>query len=170
MLAKAILSILTFLLMLFPNCTRLQVEYRQRIVNRDLTEANIVRIINAHDVDALETLMCGNIKQNVQDLRDKIGEFFNAFDSEISAFTLGSKGTYSANHGNGKSLHQVVTQINFDTPSGSYGIVYMWETYNSFQPNEMGIRSITLAEVVPPSTVTILYDISATNGIGEWHE
>jgi len=169
-MAKMILSILTFLLMLFPNCTRLQVEYRTRELARDLTEANIVRIINAHDVAALEALMCGNIKQTVPNLRDKIGEFFEAFDSEISAFTLGSKGTYSANHGNGKSLRQVVIQINFETSSGGYAIVSTWETYNSFQPNEMGIRAVTIAETVPPSTVTILYDIRATNGIGEWHE
>ncbi|MCL2300501.1 MAG: DUF5104 domain-containing protein [Firmicutes bacterium] len=169
-MAKIILSILTFLLMLFPNCTRLQVEYRQRIVNRDLTEANIVRIINADDATALEALMCGNIKQNVLGLRDKIGEFFDAIDSEINTFTLGSKGTYSADRGNGKSIRQSVRQINFETSSGSFAIVSTWETYNSFQPDEMGIRAITIAKVVPPSTVTILYDICATNGVGEWHE
>jgi len=169
-MAKIILSVLTFLLMLFPNCTRLQVEYLSRELARDLTEANIVRIINTHDVPALEALMCGNIKQSVPDLRGKIGEFFDAIDSEINAFTLGSKGTYSADHGNGKSLRQKVIQINFETPSGFYAIVSTWETYNSFQPNEMGIRAITIGEIVPPSTATMLYDIRATNGVGEWHE
>ena len=169
MLAKAILSILTVLLMLFPNNTRLQVEYRTRILARDFTVANIVRIINERDIDALEEFMCGNIKRNVANLRDKIGEFFDAIDSEIVEFTGEFYGRYSANHGNGKSLNQSKLAIDFKTATvENYTIHITLETYNSFQPEEMGVRVMFLAVIGDASPA--LVDIRATNGLGEWHE
>ena len=167
-MAKIILSVVTFLLMLFPNCTRLQVEHRTRILARDFTGSNIVRIINERDIDAMKALMCLNIKQNTLNLSDKIEELFDAVDGEIIEFTWKTSGGFSGNHGNGKSLAQKHYTLDFATSTKSYRIIGICEYHNSFQPKEMGIRSMTLAD--PPTSLIAVVQIRATNGIGEWHE
>jgi len=163
-----ILSILTVLLMLFPNSTRLQVESRKRILARDFTGENIVRIINERDNDALEELMCGNIKQNMSDLSDKIEELFDIIDGEIIDFKWETFSGYYENHANGKSISQKDYRLDFSTATGSYRIRGIMEYFNSFQPKEMGIRSITLRD--DPSASEWVVQIRATNGVGEWHE
>jgi len=168
-MAKIILSILTFLLMLFPNCTRLQVEYRSREVARDITAANVVRAINARDIGTLEAMMCLNIKQNTSDLSGEIRKLINTIDGEIVEFTEESFGTYSANRNGGKSIHQTYLAIEFKTATvENYRIYILLENYNSFQPDEMGIRRIFVITADDPSDV--LHIIVATNGLGEWHE
>jgi len=167
-MTNIILSILTVLLMLFPNCTRLQVEYRTRIFSRDFKAANLVRIINERDIDALEELMCGNIKQNTSDLSGMFENLFDAIDGKIVEFSWEVSGGYEANHGNGKRLSQQHYRLDFSTSTGSYRIRGIYEYYNSFQPVEIGIRSLTLFD--PPESLNMTVQIRATNGVGEWHE
>jgi len=165
-MTNIILSILTFLLMLFPNCTRLQVEYRTRIVARDVTAGNIVRAMNERDIDALEAMMCLNIKQNTGDLPGKIGEMLDMINGEISDYSWERAGGDTITDGKGHRINQNYLVIDIITATEQYLLVIVLETYNNLEPKEMGIRCIDLAINDDPLTAeSFIYRIAATKGL-----
>jgi len=112
--------------------------------------------------------MCKNIKQNTTNLRGKIGELIDAIEGEI--ITIEKRpdgGSYKESRSNGRTIFQTDIGISIVTNKASYFMGITWEVANNFSKDEVGIRSIGLAQENP---ITRLAVISATNGIENWHD
>jgi hypothetical protein len=163
-----IAGLLAFLMLLFPHCTYLQQQYQQLSFSWEATANSIVNAVDGKDIVALEAMMCLNIKENTTDLPNKIGELIDAIDGDILSFTWDTIGGFEASHGIGKQLRQKILRIFITTTEGVYYLGVMWEYYNSFQPAEMGIRNISVADHGTTGEIFVL--ITATDGVGSWHE
>jgi len=164
--SKFYILLMAFLLMLFPNNGSLQYNHLVQTNSTDIAAPKIISAIKAKDVDALEALMCKNIKVNVNDLPGQIGKLMNSIKGEIINSSWEAVGNYEANHGDGRAILQVVLDIHLTTSTGTYYLGVTWETANSFAKEEVGIRNIGLLD----SNNNLLAKISATEGIGSWHD
>jgi len=140
--------------------------YLQRTNHTDIAAPKIISAFETKGVAALESLMCQNIKDNVPDLPGKIGKMMNAIEGEITKSSWKTPGSYQERNANGSSIIQVNLDIYLTTTTGNYTLLLMWETANNFAPEEVGIRAISL---LPSDSISVLAEIKATNGIGEWH-
>ena len=166
-MAKFLISLLAFLLMLFPHSTSLLSISQQITNNPNVVAPKMVNAIETRDVAALEEFMCLNIKHNVGNLPEKIGELIDSIDGNIIETTWKhSGGGYSETRDNGKVINQSGVEILITTSAGTYVAGVWWETINTFQPEETGIRNITLLD--PDGNKLI--GIRATEGVGSWHD
>lgn len=172
-IAKIISILLPVLLTLFPNNTSL-ISINQQLYNHSgVAATKIIAAFEAEDVNAMEELMCFNIKQNTEELPKKIREMYSCIEGDIVEITekdeIGSG--FSANHGNGKQILQTNILITIATTQNEYLVGVIWETVNTINPEEAAIRSITISKKSETvNTYEKLYSIQATNGIGGWHE
>lgn len=164
--SKFLIGLMAFLLMLFPNSGSLQYNYLVQTNNTNIAAPKIINAIKEKDIDALEALMCQNIKNNVNNLPEEIGKLMDAIDGEIIDSSWKAVGNYNENRGNGKAILQVDLDIYLTTSEANYKLLIVWETANSFAKEEAGIRAIVL--LIPHGST--LADIRATEGIGEWHD
>jgi predicted small lipoprotein YifL len=132
----------------------------------DIAAPKIINAIKEKDVDALEALMCRNIKENVNNLPEEIKKLMNAIDGEIINSSWKNVGNYDAKHGDDGAILQVLVDIYLTTTEGDFKLLLTWETANTFAKEEAGIRAVTL--LIPHGST--LADIRATEGIGEWHD
>lgn len=171
-IAKIVSLLLPILLVLFPNNTSL-ISIDQQINNNSTIAApKIIAAFEERDSDALEDLMCNNIKQNTENIIKEISKMFSCVEGNVveSSYDTGSH-SFSADHGNGKQILQTSIDITIKTTQKEYDIGVVWETINTFQTEETGIRSILLQEKSPANnSLKRVYVIQATEGIGEWHE
>jgi len=166
-MTKIIVSILAFLLMIFPNSKYLIEAHQARTNTPSIVAPQIIEAFKSKNISALEVLMCQNIKTNVSDLRTKIGEMMDAIDSEIIEATWTYRGgSYLEKRGDGKKISQQGFEIYLTTSTKVFTIPVWWETINNFSPKEIGIRGIALRYPVE----VVLYRIYATNGISDWHD
>ncbi|MEI6578839.1 MAG: DUF5104 domain-containing protein [Eubacteriales bacterium] len=163
--SKFYIGLMAFLLMLFPNSGSLQFNYLVQTNSTDIAAPKIISAIKEKDVDALEALMCQNIKENVNNLPEEISKLMDSIDGEIINSSWKNTGNYNENRGNGKAILQVNLDIYLTTSTSTYYLGIMWETANSFAKEEAGIRGIGLMV-----DGRILAKINATEGIGEWHD
>lgn len=173
---KVVLEIVVFLLVLFPKSTGLISMYQQITNTSTIAAEKITAAFESKDVDALEELMCLNIKENVEDLRGKIGQMYNSIDGEIIEITVNMLGgSYDETHERGKSISQRGINIFITTTTGYYFVCICWEYINTFQPEETGIRNIGISKSdhvgpIEENLFTTIMIICATEGISEWHE
>ncbi len=167
-MSKIIISIVAILLVFFPNNKSL-ISYNQQITyNSAIGAEKIIEAFKNEDADALEKLMCKNIKDNVENLSNKIQGLFDAVDGEIIEATYESRGgSYSGSNPGKGSITQSGVFIYITTTTGKYDIGVWWETVNTYQPEETGIRNIGINI---SGTLESLGRISATEGIGNWHD
>ncbi|NLO45820.1 MAG: DUF5104 domain-containing protein [Clostridiales bacterium] len=169
---KIVIGIVAFLLTLFPNSTGLLSLHQQQTNHSFIGAEKIASAIETGDVAALESLMCLNIKENVEDLPGKVGELMDAIEGEIVESTWKSGGgSYFERREKGRQIVQAGVDIYITTTEGTYLVAVWWEAVNTFKPEETGIRNIALCD--PELSVTdgyVLVRISATEGIGEWHD
>jgi len=171
MFAKIWAGIIAFLLWLFPFLSFLFPGTQPppiQPLKPETVASNLMRAIEENDIDLFEEQLCLNIKVNVDDLPGKITELFDTIDGEVIELTWERLGGYEANRGGGKSLKQIMLHIYLTTTTENYILSGTLEFYNSFQPEEMGMRSILFGKYEPPYTPAV--DIRATNGVGSWHE
>lgn len=168
LISKFVVSLTAFLLMLFPNSGSLQYNHLIQTNSTDIAVPKIIDAIKEKDVDALEALMCQNIKENVNDLPGEIRKLMNSIDGEIINYSWENSGTYSENHRDGKAIYQVVVSVYLSTPTKNYNMGIMWESANSFAKEETGIRNIGLLDV--DQDYLLLSRISATEGVSKWHD
>ena len=116
--------------------------------NSNTVEPVILAAIKTRDADALEAMMCLNIKQNVDDLPGKIREFLDGIEGTIiSVERRGGGGAYSESRGNGKRITQIGMDFTIKTTTKTYLFIGVWEVANSFAPKEVGFRSINLKDL-----------------------
>ena len=160
-----IIKILVFLLTLFPNSAYLQGQYQLTIFDYTTTENNITEAIKTRNVDALEAMMCKNIKQNVDDLPGEIGALIDTIDGEITACDWSPSDSYDAAK-YGKQIKQTGWTVQIDTANATYFMAVVWEITNNFAPGEMGMRWIAVFD----KDRKMLAEIRATEGVGGWHD
>jgi len=158
-----IIGLLAFMLMLFPNSGGLQYQYQMRTFDTVTTLNSIMDAIETRDVNALEAMMCRNIKRNVGDLPGKIGELIDAVDGKITGWDWWPNSGYDGAK-SGKKIMQKGWTIQLETVNGSYFLVVRWEIANNFAPEEIGMRAIALFD----KDNKLLADIKATEGVGGW--
>lgn len=167
-MSKIIVSIVAILLIFFPNNKSLISLNQQYTYNSFVGAERIIEAFKNEDVDALEELMCKNIKDNVENLPEKIQSLFDAVDGEIIEATYESRGgSYSGSNPGKGSITQSGVFIYITTTNNIYDISFWWETVNTYRPEETGIRAIALAKT---DTNELLERISATDGVGNWHD
>jgi hypothetical protein len=166
LLNKIVIGIIAFLLTLFPSDRNLQYLELQRTNNTNIAAPKIANAFIEKDVDALEAMMCLNIKENTEDLQDKISEMMDAVDGEITDYTWKTMGSYSETQKDRRQMLQVVLDIYLTTDAGTYRLDIMWETANNFAIEEVGIRNIAITD----PNGNLLFRITAIEGIGEWHD
>ena len=137
-------------------------------LNPETVANNLMRAIETKDIDLFTEQLCLNIMQNVTDFPVQISMIFDVLDEEIIEVKWKKAGGYQESRGGGKSLKQTILHIDYTTSMGKYRLGGVLEYYNSFQPEEMGIRAILLTEYDPPYVPFV--DLRATNGVGEWHD
>ncbi len=172
MFAKIIAFFMSIVMAIFPFFGE-----KNTVSNEEVAEAVIYAVENK-DASALEAVMCKNIKDNYDDLTGEINTMLSLIEGDVNSITWKRLGAYSESDGKGKSITQNNQNYDIVTSKGVYGISIVIETSNSFSPDEIGIRGITLYTLEkntdPDSSREYiygetLYDISATEGIKEWH-
>ena len=147
---QAIISaILAFLLMLFPGCQYLQIQYKAASFNRAEVQTAIIEAIENRDVAALEKLMCPNIKENVPDLEKKITAFYDAIDGEIIE-NDGWSGTGSSDETENGISGRISSEgwiYEFRTASKSYCLNVSWVKMDTRSLKYMGLSGISLTDM-----------------------
>jgi hypothetical protein len=161
---KFVIGLTAFLLMLIPNSGSLQYLHLQQTNSTDIAVPKIISAIKAKDVDALEALMCRNIKENVNNLPEEIGKLMDSIKGEITDYSWKTVGNYNGKRDDGRKIIQANLDIYLTTSTGTYYLSIVWEAANSFAKEETGIRGIGLMV-----DGRVLGKINATEGIGEWH-
>ncbi len=172
-IANVVVAIVTLLLVLFPNCKDLN-GLRQEMNNgaEDYAPA-IVEAFKKKDVQALEDLMCANIKKNEKNLKARIQKMYDSVQGEITETSWEVGGGSFSQRTDENMILQVGLSIYLTTTKTQYQVRIWWETVNVEQPEETQIRSIRLAEMVPVdelTPLTTIMTISATEGVMAWHE
>ena len=112
MFNKIVVGILAFLLWIFPNDLGLRAMYQQRSFNMDNSICGVVEAINKSDANALEAMMCLNIKQNVEDLQGEIDKILDAIDEVIDSYSW-TKGYSRDSKADGERLYYQSVDISF---------------------------------------------------------
>jgi len=172
MLNNILVWVLSFLLGLFPSSLGLLGEYQRRTFDMDASVNMVMDAIKARDIDALEALMCYNIKQNASDLSDTIGGLIDAIDGEIVEFNWRNGFSYEESRDSGKRIVQREAVADFKTSAGgNYRLAILWEVVNTFKPEERGIRDIVLFDrnLIGQDNYKVA-QICVTEGNGSWHD
>lgn len=173
MFAKIIAFFMSIIMAIFPFFSE-----KKTVSNEEVAEAVIYAVENK-DASALEAVMCKNIKDNYDDLTGEINAMLSLIEGDIESITWKKFGGHYINDGNGKSINQNAQSYDIFTTEGVYGFSVIIETDNSFSPEELGIRGIALHTEIKNTDSSIpndyvygefLYDISATEGVGEMHK
>ncbi len=160
-----IIKVLVFLLTLFPNSAYLQGQYQLTTFDTRTTLNSIMNAIETRDIDALEAMMCQNIKQNVDDLPGEIGALIDTINGEITSWDWSPSSSYDAAK-YGKQIKQTGWTVQIDTANTTYFMAVVWEIANNFAPGEVGIRRIAVFN----EDREMLAEIIATEGAGGWHD
>lgn len=172
MLERIIAFIMSILMTIFPFFGE-----KKTVSNEEVAEAVIYAVENK-DASAIEAVMCKNIKDNFDDLTGEINKMLSCIEGDIESITWETGGGYSESDGRGNSITQNHQDYEIITTEGVYGISIVVETYNSFSSDELGIRAIALDSLIKNTNPNIsreyvygetLYDISATEGVKDWH-
>ena len=168
-MTKIIVSILTFLLMIFPNSKMLLAPYQSMTYpGEKVIIEEVMSAIEARNITALKDMMCKNIKNSVPNLTGKIGELIDCIDGDITKFEqIWGNAYYAETKSSGKKISQVSFAISITTSTKAYHLSILWEYVNNFSKDERGIRRIGIAE---QGQSEYMYTISATNGIFDWHD
>jgi len=167
MLNNIIIWLLTLLLGSFPSWGEDNMYlHLLRTNHTDIAAPKIISAFESRDIAALEALMCQNIKDNVEDLQEKIGEMMDAIEGEITESSWKIIGSYHERRRDGRRITQSDLDIYLTTSSVDYKLLIVWETANNFAVEEVGIRAIVL--LIPKGST--LADIRATEGVGSWHD
>lgn len=141
-----IISILAFLLSLFPSCGTLLAPYQSltypgQIVVTD----NIMNAIETGDATALEAMMSMSSKENLEDLPGSISTIINSIDGEIVEYSsLGTSDYDKSNYGS--QISRRSWKILFNTAIESYRLDVTWIVVNNREPEEVGMSNMSLSD------------------------
>ncbi len=143
MLKQILISILAFLLTIFPNSSTLLGNY-QELTFPGMHEVSqqIVDAINNNDVEAFKKYLCPNMIKH-DDLDEKIQSFMDAIDDEIIEYRVRDAGGGSiSNYGYYQEGKTWDTLFMYNGLTYNIGISYT--VANTKEPDNVGITTIHL--------------------------
>jgi hypothetical protein len=140
-----IVGLLAFLVMLFPGCQYLQMQYQASTFEQVAIQGSIKNAIKAKDILALEAMMCKQIKQTAPNLSDEIGGLLNVIDGTIVEFDDGIGDTSRDLAGSGKRSMRGWHYC-FKTATKSYRLDVTWIIIDTRDPETMGLAAILLRD------------------------
>lgn len=140
---KIISAFLSLLILLFPGSFENLRQQRDNQFN-DWVPV-IIEAIKTENVKQLEDLMCLNIRQNTENLPEKIQEFYDCIEGEVIDGVVDDSLQWSGD--NGVSISECGYDIHITTDKKQYCVGGVWRTTDTDHPDETRIRSITLSEI-----------------------
>lgn len=167
-ISSIILTIVTFLLTIFPSSQSLLSYYQENVNNSNNEYEMIVSAFQKESVSELQALMCQNIKDNVDNLPEEIQKLYDAIEGENAEFSRRSIGGGDCHVTTDKgTISQIGIDIVVTTTTNKYVIGIWWESVNTVNPEEMGIRSIAISKLDPLESI---HGIKATGNLSGWHD
>lgn len=154
---KVISLIMSVLFALFPNAF---VGARQQYENNfDKWAPIIIEAIRTEDVELLESAMCLNIKQNTDELPQKIQKFYDLIEGEIVEVYNNESGSgWSSSDGVSKTQHGFCIYV--ITDKEEYHVLGAWQTVNTENPEETKIIDLFLT--TKNSSGKCLFELKST--------
>ena len=173
MIKKILISVLAFLLTIFPNNSTLLENYQElQFIGVKSVNEIIVKAVKEKNADLIYELYCPYYKENVEDLHRKLNELFDCIDGEILEVSGGGRGIESSKNNGKYSYHKRNWNINFKTDTydeatavGTHGninytLYVSWTISDTRNPEFVGLEALTLYdETVFPSK--LIYKIVA---------
>ena len=144
MFKQIFISILAFLLTIFPNSSTLLGNY-QELTFPGMHEVSqqIVDAINNNDVEAFKEVLSPNMKKNVPDLDAKIQFLMDSIDKRIDEYEVRDGGGGStSNYGYYEKTQ--VWSVLFEYNELTYRIVLRYEIANTKTPDDVGVITVRL--------------------------
>jgi len=139
---KILAGILTFLLWIMPWCNGLY-GLRERVTfDRNVVMNEISIQVQTRNVANLESMMRPWFKNNVPDLTDKINDFYNAIDGNITSI---EKGVEESMNTGGVYSERLSFYVTMDDQT-YYNLVIWYDVSNTENPSEVGISVISLSK------------------------
>jgi hypothetical protein len=141
-----IISILAFLLTIFPSCGMLLAPYQSLTFpgEKAITE-EIMAAIEAKNIAAIEDMMSLKIKRNVNDLPGKIDKLIEAIDGKIIVYSRSGGGGNDVKD-YGTRISRTSWSITIETANESYWLSMSWVVVNNRAPEEVGMSGVSLLD------------------------
>ncbi len=146
-MTKIIISIVSFLLILFPFSSTLSATYQQLTFPgvHEITN-NIIDAVKSNDIQAIEEMLSEEAKQRMENPQKAIREFLKAFDGEvIEARYLQSAGGETSS-GMGYVYKVETWKIEVKTSQSTYLIWVTWVIADTRGPKEVGLAGMTVTD------------------------
>ncbi len=145
-MTKIIISIVAFLLTIFPFSQTLLATHQQLTYpGHQVISDNIIDAVKSNDVHAIEDMFSESTKNDTQQLSDKIQNIYNLIDGEIISanFVLGTR-SESSESGMGYVEKSTGWKIEFKTTTDDYFLLVCWVIADTLDPENVGLSQITL--------------------------
>ena len=156
MFKQILISILAFLLTIFPNSSTLLGNY-QELTFPGMHEISqqIVDAINNNDVEAFKEVLSPNMKKNVPDLDAKIQFLMNSIDDNIINYRVSDSGGGSTSN-YGYFVESKIWTVDFKNNDLLYSIVLRYRVADTESPDNVGLIVVRLmcADSVDPDYAT----------------
>jgi len=145
MIKKILISILAFLLTIFPNSGTLLAPYQSLTYpGKAVVTSTIVDAISAGDIDTIYDMMNQRSKKNPDELKSMIGQLIAAIDGEILTYDMGLGGSSHSESGTGTAINREEWDRILETATGTYLLAIAYTIVHSRKPEEVGVSSLYL--------------------------
>ena len=139
-----IISVLAFLLTIFPGCGMLQAPYQSlTFPGEKVATEEIMSAIEARDVAALMDMVSPGTKRKYENIPRNVGALIDVIDGEIVEFNWHPIGGFDESN-YGKLISRKDWDITFETATKSYILVVAWEIINNREPERVGLGNMAL--------------------------
>ena len=144
-MTKVIISIVSALLVLFPFSSTLLGTYQQLSFpgKHEITE-EIINAVKTNDIDAIEKMLSKERKKNMDSPKDKIDEFLQTIEGEITKAEYKSGAREKDESGSGYVYSFRSWLIEFETTKNTYFVQVNWIRADTKSPDNVGMSSMLL--------------------------
>ena len=141
-----IISVLAFLLTIFPSCGMLLAPYQSLTFpgEKAITE-EIMGAIEAGDIAVIEAMASQLLKKETKDLTSEIGKLIDAIDGKIIDYSRSGGGGRNESH-LGTRISRTSWSLDLETATESYWLSISWVVVNNRAPDEVGLSSMSLLD------------------------
>lgn len=147
-MTKIIISIVSFLLVLFPfSSTLLATQQQLSFPGVQEITNDIVEAIKSNDIGAIENMLSEETKQKIEDTKKEIGAFFQTIDGQVvKTMSIGGGGETSES-GSGYVYKVKTWGLKIETTQNTYRIMITWVIADTKWPEHCGLVGITLYDM-----------------------
>lgn len=143
-----VLTIVTFLLTIFPWSASLEAKYQQLTYPGEMVVTeNIIEAVKNKDAKAIENMLSYSTKKSSDGLLEQIEKLFNTIEGDIV-----DAGWYCGGHDSVKKDYASVESstswgIMFETTEDNYLLHVCWVRIDTIKPENVGMTGITLFDM-----------------------